>query len=175
MQRVPPAFSTALEHWSDPWFPGYPLSCFCVSLPKPRQINVEPCPANKSTHTPKPRACFIWFSWSQDFKSISVTSYTPLGWCVGFLGAFLRVLTGRVIVAALSRSRLLDPSQSAEDLGLFESDEDTWPEWVLSLLLGIYREHMQNSGKEDKHKTNNLVSSFLNMPCNNLENVRLIC
>ena len=51
-------------------------------------------------------------------KSISITSYTPLGWCVGFLGAFLRVLTGRVIAAALSRSRLLDPSQSAEDLGL---------------------------------------------------------
>ena len=65
---------------------------------------------------------------AQDFKSISVTSYTPLGWCVGFLGAFLRVLTGRVIVAALSRSRLLDPSQSAEDLGFSESDEDTWPE-----------------------------------------------
>ena len=65
---------------------------------------------------------------AQDFKSISVTSYTPLGWCVGFLGAFLRVLTGRVIAAALSRSRLLDPSQSAEDLGLSESDEDTWPE-----------------------------------------------
>ena len=65
---------------------------------------------------------------AQDFKSISVTSYTPLGWCVGFLGAFLRVLTGRVIASALSRSRLLDPSQSAEDLGLSESDEDTWPE-----------------------------------------------
>ena len=65
---------------------------------------------------------------AQDFKSISVTSYTPLGWCVGLLGAFLRVLTGRVIAAALSRSRLLDPSQSAEDLGLSESDEDTWLE-----------------------------------------------
>ena len=65
---------------------------------------------------------------AQDFKSISVTSYTPLGSCVGFLGAFLRVLNGRVIVAALTRSRLLDPSQSAEDLGLSESDEDTWPE-----------------------------------------------
>ena len=64
---------------------------------------------------------------AHDFKSISVTSYTPLGWCVGFLGAFLRVLTERVIAAALSRSRLLDPSQSAEDLGLSESDEDTWP------------------------------------------------
>src|SRR3954471_19445767 len=67
---------------------------------------------------------------AQDFKSISVTSYTPLGWCVGFLGAFLRVLIGRVIVAALSSSRLLDPSKSPEDLGLSESDEDTWPEWV---------------------------------------------
>ena len=65
---------------------------------------------------------------AQDFKSILVTSYTPLGRCVGFLGAFLRVLTGRVIAAALSRSRLLDPSQSPEDLGLSESDEDTWPE-----------------------------------------------
>ena len=65
---------------------------------------------------------------AQDIKSISVTSYTPLGWCVGFLGAFLRVLTGRVIAAALSRSRLFHPSQSAEDLGLSESDEDTWPE-----------------------------------------------
>ena len=65
---------------------------------------------------------------AQDFKSISVTSYTPLGWCVGFLGAFLYVLTGRVIVVALSRSRLLDPSKSVEDLGLSESDEDTWPE-----------------------------------------------
>src|SRR3990170_3106172 len=53
---------------------------------------------------------------AQDFKSMSVTSYTPLGWCVGFLGAFLRVLTGRVIAAALSHSRLLDPSPSAEDL-----------------------------------------------------------
>ena len=63
-----------------------------------------------------------------DFKSISITSYTPLGSCVGFLGAFLRVLTGRVMAIALSRSRLLDPSQSAEDLGLSESDEDTWPE-----------------------------------------------
>ena len=40
---------------------------------------------------------------------------------------------------------------------------------------GIYREHMRNSGKEDKHKTNNLVSSFLNMSCNNLANVLLIC
>ena len=68
---------------------------------------------------------------AQDFKSISVTSYTPLGWCVGFLGAFLRVLIGRVIAVALSRSRLLDPSQSAEDLGLSESDEDTWPECVV--------------------------------------------
>ena len=113
---------------------------------------------------------------AQDFKLISVTSNTPLGWCVGFLGAFLRVLTGRVIVAALSRSRLLGPSQSAEDLGLSKSDEDTSPEArVMSRLLGIYREHMRNSGKEDKHKTNNLVSSFLNMPCNNLENVWLIC
>ena len=65
---------------------------------------------------------------AQDFKSISVTSYTPLGWCVGFLGSFLHVLTRRVIAAAVSRSRLLDPSQSAEDLGLSESDEDTWPE-----------------------------------------------
>ena len=65
---------------------------------------------------------------AQNFKSISVTSYRPLGWCVGFLGAFLRVLAGRIIAAALSRSRLLDPSQSAEDLGLSESDEDTWPE-----------------------------------------------
>jgi hypothetical protein len=65
---------------------------------------------------------------AQDFKSISVTSYTPLGWCVGFLGAFLYVLTGRVIVAALSRSRLLDPSPPAEDLGLSESYEDTSPE-----------------------------------------------
>src|SRR3990170_8486703 len=65
---------------------------------------------------------------AQDFKSISVTSYTPLGWCVGFLGAFLRVLTGRVIAAALSHSRLLDPSQSAEDLGLSDSDEHTLPE-----------------------------------------------
>jgi len=84
---------------------------------------------------------------------------------VGFLGAFLRVLTGRVIAAALSYSRLLDPSQSAEDLGLSESDEDTSPEaLVLLLLLGIYREHMRNLGKEDKHKTNNLVSSFLDMP-----------
>jgi hypothetical protein len=46
---------------------------------------------------------------AQDFKSMSVTSYTPLGWCVGFLGAFFRVLTRRVIAAALSRSRLLDP------------------------------------------------------------------
>ena len=64
----------------------------------------------------------------QDFKSMLVTSYIPLGWCVGFLGAFLRVLTRRVIAAALSHSRLLDPSQSAEDLGLSESDEDTWPE-----------------------------------------------
>src|SRR3990170_2769381 len=65
---------------------------------------------------------------AQDFKSISVTSYTPLGWCVGFLGAFLRVLTGRVIATALSHSRQLDPSQSAEDLGLSESDEHTLPE-----------------------------------------------
>jgi hypothetical protein len=65
---------------------------------------------------------------AQYFKSMSVTSYTPLGWCVGFLGAFLRVLTGRVIAAALSRSRLLDPSPFAEDLGLSESDEDTSPE-----------------------------------------------
>ena len=65
---------------------------------------------------------------AQDFKSISVTSYTPLGWCVGFLGAYLRVLTGRVIAVALSRSILLYPSQSAEDLGLSESYEDTWPE-----------------------------------------------
>ena len=65
---------------------------------------------------------------AQDFKSISVTSYTPLGWCAGFHGTFLRVLTERVIAATLSRSRLLDPSQSAEDLGLSESDEDTWPE-----------------------------------------------
>ena len=63
---------------------------------------------------------------AQDFKSISVTSYTPLGWCVGFLGAFLRVLTGRVISGPLSHSRLLDPSQSDEDLGLSESDKDTW-------------------------------------------------
>jgi hypothetical protein len=47
---------------------------------------------------------------------------------------------------------------------LSESDEDTSPEaWVLSLLLGIYREHMRDSGKEDEHKTKNLVSSFLNM------------
>ena len=65
---------------------------------------------------------------AQAFKSFSVTSYTTLGWCVGFQGAFLCVLTGREIAAALSRSRLLDPSQSAEDIGLFESDEDTWPE-----------------------------------------------
>ena len=64
---------------------------------------------------------------AQDFKSISVTSYTPLGWCVGFLGAFLRVLAGKVIAAALSRSRLLGPSQYAEDLGLYVSDEDTSP------------------------------------------------
>src|SRR3954470_16310447 len=63
---------------------------------------------------------------AQDFKSISITSYTPLGWCVGFLGAFLRVLTERVLATALSLSRLLDPSQSAKDLGLSESDEDTW-------------------------------------------------
>ena len=41
---------------------------------------------------------------------------------------FVVLLTGRVIAAALSRSRLLDPSQSVEDLGLSESDEDTWPE-----------------------------------------------
>ena len=65
---------------------------------------------------------------AQDFKSISVTSYTPLGWCAGFHGTFLRVLTERVIAATLSRSRLLDPSQSVENLGLSESDEDTWPE-----------------------------------------------
>ena len=45
--------------------PDYPSPCFCVSLPKPWQINVEPCPANKSTHTPEPRACFIWFSWNR--------------------------------------------------------------------------------------------------------------
>ena len=65
---------------------------------------------------------------AQDFKSISITSYTPLGWCVGFLGAFLHVLAGRVIAAALSYSRLLDPSPSAKDLGLSESYEDTSPE-----------------------------------------------
>src|SRR3990170_437977 len=53
---------------------------------------------------------------SQDFKSMSVTSYTPLDWCVGFLGAFFRVLTGRVIAAALSHSRLLVPWSSAGDL-----------------------------------------------------------
>src|SRR5215216_6616598 len=58
---------------------------------------------------------------AQDFKSILVTSYTPLGWCVGFLGAFLRVLTGRVIATALSGSKLLAPSPSAKDLGLSES------------------------------------------------------
>ena len=66
------------------------------------------------------------------------------------------------LVASCSsaRSRLLDPSPSAKDLGLLESDEDTLPEaGVMSLLLGIYREHMRNSGKEDKDKTNNLVSA----------------
>ena len=46
------------------YLPDYPSPCFCASLPKPRQINVEPCPANKSTHTLEPRVCFIWFSWS---------------------------------------------------------------------------------------------------------------
>jgi hypothetical protein len=59
---------------------------------------------------------------------------------------------------------------------LSESYEDTSPEaWVLSLLLGIYREHMRNLEKGDKHKANNLVASCLDMSCNNLENVWLIC
>src|SRR6266511_3134577 len=49
-----------------------------------------------------------------DFKSMSVTSYTPLGWCVGFLGAFFRVLTGWEIAAVLSRSRLLNPNHLLE-------------------------------------------------------------
>ena len=34
---------------------------------------------------------------------------------------------------------------------------------------------MRNSEKGDKHKANNLVASCLNMACNNLENVLLIC
>jgi hypothetical protein len=62
---------------------------------------------------------------AQDFKSILVTSYTPFGWYVGFLGVFFRVLTRGVIAAALSRSRLLDPRSSAGDTGLSDSDEDT--------------------------------------------------
>ena len=108
--------------------PDYPSPCFRVSLPKPRQINVKPClPTNPHTLLKLMRA-LSGLVGARDFKSISVTSYTPLGWFVGFLGAFLYVLTGRVIAAALSHSRLLDPSQSAEDQGLSESDEDTLPE-----------------------------------------------
>jgi hypothetical protein len=34
---------------------------------------------------------------------------------------------------------------------------------------------MRNSEKGDKHNANNLVASCLDMSCNNLENVRLIC